>query len=85
MTTFVALLLPETKGVPLEEVSRIWEQHPIWGRVVGKDPKNPAACPKEDCPKSIESIEVSMQPFPAVNSAASGSSIPCGAEWLGRI
>lgn len=42
MTTCVALLLPETRGVPLEDVSCIWEQHPVWCKVVGKRPRNPA-------------------------------------------
>ena len=54
MTTCVALLLPETKGVPLEEVSRIWEQHPVWGKVVGRNPRESAPCPEEDHCKSME-------------------------------
>ena len=35
MTLCVAVLLPETKGVPLEEINRIWESHSIWGKIVG--------------------------------------------------
>ncbi len=54
MTTCVALLLPETKGVPLEEVSRIWEQHPVWGRVVGRNLRKPAAHSEQDQPKILE-------------------------------
>lgn len=34
MTTFVYKLVPETKGIPIEEMSRIWEDHPFWGRFV---------------------------------------------------
>ncbi|CAK0787208.1 hypothetical protein CVIRNUC_010424 [Coccomyxa viridis] len=37
MTTLVAFLLPETKGVPLEEVNGIWARHPVWGKVVRQD------------------------------------------------
>ncbi|KAK4260947.1 hypothetical protein QN277_004005 [Acacia crassicarpa] len=34
MTTFVYKLVPETKGIPIEEMSRIWDDHPFWGRFV---------------------------------------------------
>ncbi|KAL5992401.1 Sugar transport protein 5 [Asimina triloba] len=34
MTLFVALFLPETKGVPLESMHELWEQHWYWGRFV---------------------------------------------------
>ena len=37
MTTIVAFLLPETKGVPLEEVNGIWARHPVWGKVVRQE------------------------------------------------
>ncbi|MCL7030649.1 hypothetical protein MKW94_010514 [Papaver nudicaule] len=30
MTTFVVCLLPETKGVPLESMHTIWQQHWLW-------------------------------------------------------
>lgn len=36
MTVFVGLLLPETKGVPLEEVGDLWRAHWFWKRVVGE-------------------------------------------------
>lgn len=39
MTVFVALLLPEMKGVPLEEVGDLWRVHWFWKRVVGEGPK----------------------------------------------
>ncbi|RWW89083.1 hypothetical protein BHE74_00001944 [Ensete ventricosum] len=32
MTAFVAFLLPETKGVPLEFMSELWRRHWYWGR-----------------------------------------------------
>ncbi|CAN6208820.1 unnamed protein product [Urochloa humidicola] len=35
MTAFVYLLLPETKGVPIEQVDRVWREHWFWSRVVG--------------------------------------------------
>ncbi|KAF7808995.1 Sugar carrier protein C [Senna tora] len=30
MTTFVYKLVPETKGIPIEEMSKVWEKHPFW-------------------------------------------------------
>ena len=38
MTIFVSALLPETRGVPLEEVSDLWRAHWFWKRVVGSAP-----------------------------------------------
>lgn len=35
MTVFVFFLLPETKGVPLEYIRRIFRAHPVWGRTMG--------------------------------------------------
>jgi len=35
MTAFVYLLLPETKGVPIEQVAGVWRAHWFWSRVVG--------------------------------------------------
>ncbi|CAN6381801.1 unnamed protein product [Urochloa humidicola] len=37
MTVFVALLLPETKGVPLESMPMVWTQHWFWKRFVVQD------------------------------------------------
>ncbi|XP_040383224.1 hexose carrier protein HEX6-like isoform X3 [Oryza brachyantha] len=34
MTAFVYLLLPETKGLPIEQVGRLWSQHWFWRRFV---------------------------------------------------
>nr|CAD1823257.1 unnamed protein product [Ananas comosus var. bracteatus] len=34
---YIAVLLPETKGIPIEEMSRIWKQHFIWSRYVTDD------------------------------------------------
>ncbi|XP_028804328.1 sugar transport protein 10-like [Neltuma alba] len=34
MTIFVALLLPETKNVPIEEMHLIWKTHWLWGKIV---------------------------------------------------
>ena len=36
MTIAIAALLPETKGVPIEEVGALWERHWAWRRVVSK-------------------------------------------------
>ncbi|XP_054825381.1 sugar transport protein 10-like [Prosopis cineraria] len=37
MTIFVALLLPETKNVPIEEMNRVWGTHWFWRRFVPED------------------------------------------------
>lgn len=37
MTIFIYKLLPETKGIPLEEMSTIWQKHPIWGKFLESD------------------------------------------------
>ncbi|KAG8082162.1 hypothetical protein GUJ93_ZPchr0014g47163 [Zizania palustris] len=34
MTVFIALLLPETKGVPLEAMRSVWAKHWYWSRFV---------------------------------------------------
>ncbi|TVU14364.1 hypothetical protein EJB05_37827, partial [Eragrostis curvula] len=39
MTIFVAVFLPETKGVPLETMRSVWERHWFWRRFVVKDGK----------------------------------------------
>ena len=35
MTVFVYFLVPETQGVPLEEVYTLYAKHKVWGKVVG--------------------------------------------------
>ncbi|KAG7960184.1 hypothetical protein I3843_10G110600 [Carya illinoinensis] len=37
MTIFVYFFLPETKGIPIEEMGRIWKTHWYWSRFVGDD------------------------------------------------
>ncbi len=34
MTTFVTLLIPETKGVPVEKVSVLFARHPLWRKLM---------------------------------------------------
>lgn len=34
MTIFVALFLPETKGVPIEEMNSVWRSHWFWSKIV---------------------------------------------------
>jgi hypothetical protein len=36
MTIFVYLFLPETKGVPIERMDRIWKQHWFWKRYMSE-------------------------------------------------
>ena len=37
MTIFVYLFLPETKGVPIEEMILLWRKHWFWKRIVPED------------------------------------------------
>ncbi|KAK7246596.1 hypothetical protein RIF29_41465 [Crotalaria pallida] len=37
MTIFVHFLLPETKGIPIEEMGEIWKAHPVWSKFVNDD------------------------------------------------
>ncbi|CAH2044157.1 unnamed protein product [Thlaspi arvense] len=37
MTIFVHFLLPETKGVPIEEMGRVWKEHRFWGKYTADD------------------------------------------------
>ncbi|KAJ6796929.1 putative sugar carrier protein C [Iris pallida] len=34
MTVFIALFLPETKNVPIEEMINVWKSHWFWGRYI---------------------------------------------------
>ncbi|CAM8893623.1 unnamed protein product [Rhodiola kirilowii] len=36
MTIFIAFFLPETKGIPIEEMATVWEKHWYWSRFVPK-------------------------------------------------
>ncbi|KAL9258953.1 Sugar carrier protein C-like protein [Drosera capensis] len=43
MTVFVHFLLPETKGIPIEEMSHVWKSHPFWVKyIVLKDNQSAA-------------------------------------------
>ncbi|KAF8411237.1 hypothetical protein HHK36_003784 [Tetracentron sinense] len=44
MTIFIYFFLPETKNVPIEEMSRVWKQHWYWGKFI----------PDEDVIGSVE-------------------------------
>jgi ACR3 family arsenite efflux pump ArsB len=37
MTVFIYLLLPETKGLPIEQIAELWGEHWFWKRFVGCD------------------------------------------------
>ena len=45
MTAFIFLLLPETKGLPIEQIGKLWGEHWFWKRFVSSDPEeqDPAA------------------------------------------
>lgn len=37
MSIFVFFFLPETKGIPIEEMGRVWKSHWYWSRFVSDD------------------------------------------------
>lgn len=37
MSTFIYLLLPETKQIPIEEIGFLWQNHWFWKRIVGDE------------------------------------------------
>lgn len=37
MTIFVFFMLPETKGIPIEEMVRVWKSHSYWSRFIEED------------------------------------------------
>jgi len=37
MTVFIYFFLPETKGIPIEEMSQIWKKHWFWSKYVTED------------------------------------------------
>ncbi|KAH7691826.1 Sugar/inositol transporter protein [Dioscorea alata] len=37
MTIFIALFLPETKNVPIEEMILVWKRHWFWGKYISDD------------------------------------------------
>ncbi|RWW02311.1 hypothetical protein GW17_00034612 [Ensete ventricosum] len=37
MTVFIALFLPETKNVPIEEMILVWKAHWFWGKFIADD------------------------------------------------
>ncbi|XP_015874472.3 sugar transport protein 10 [Ziziphus jujuba] len=40
MTVFVTFFMPETKGVPIEEMNRVWKAHWFWGKFVSDEAEN---------------------------------------------
>ncbi|KAI4297192.1 hypothetical protein L6164_037091 [Bauhinia variegata] len=42
MTIFIAALLPDTKGVPIEEMNSVWRSHWFWGKFVPEDDNDSA-------------------------------------------
>ena len=34
MTMFIHMLLPETRNIPMEQMGRVWREHPFWRRIV---------------------------------------------------
>ncbi|CAL9188240.1 unnamed protein product [Musa hybrid cultivar] len=34
MTMFIHMLLPETRNIPMEQMGKVWREHPFWRRIV---------------------------------------------------
>ena len=56
MTLCVTLLLPETKGVPLEEINKLWESHSTWSKIVGLD-KGPEQSDADNATATADNVE----------------------------
>ena len=39
MSIFIYKLLPETKGIPIEDMASVWEKHPFWSKYM--EPEKP--------------------------------------------
>ncbi|KAH9613107.1 hypothetical protein KSS87_023389 [Heliosperma pusillum] len=48
MSVFIYLFLPETKGIPIEEMSMVWKSHWFWGRFI----------PDDELPRGTGSLEM---------------------------
>ncbi|XP_061337252.1 sugar transport protein 1-like [Gastrolobium bilobum] len=46
MTAFIYKFLPETKGVPIEEMTVVWENHPYWKKFVASTDEKQSADPE---------------------------------------
>lgn len=53
MTIFVYLFLPETKGVPIEEMILLWRKHWFWKNIMPQDPEINATYSGTDGPYRI--------------------------------
>ncbi|MED6131456.1 species-specific tRNA processing [Stylosanthes scabra] len=41
MTLFVFFMVPETKGIPIEEMGKVWRAHPYWSKFVAQHENGP--------------------------------------------
>ncbi|CAA6658406.1 unnamed protein product [Spirodela intermedia] len=48
MTTFIYFFLPETKNVPIEEMTRVWKKHWFWGKYIDDSATAAAAATAAD-------------------------------------
>ncbi|URD96001.1 Sugar transporter [Musa troglodytarum] len=48
MTLFVVFLVPETKGVPIEEMTLVWKKHWFWKKYILDDHITPSEHQRED-------------------------------------
>ncbi|KAJ8434896.1 hypothetical protein Cgig2_003335 [Carnegiea gigantea] len=54
MSVFIYFFLPETKGVPIEEMNIVWKRHWFWGKYI----------PDDDLPPSAASLELGKKGQP---------------------
>eukprot|EP01018_Ginkgo_biloba_P015198 Gb_29275 [translate_table: standard] len=69
MTVFVYLLLPETKNVPIEEMSQVWMDHWFWSKFLRPkhDPANSVSRP----PPALVNFDKEIQLHTTTKSASS--------------
>ena len=68
MTCYVIFLLPETKGVPIEEMGILWRRHWFWSKVI-MTPEERAAFQKGDL---------------LAAGVTTGDAVPANAAQLGK-
>ncbi|XP_074269979.1 sugar transport protein 1-like [Silene latifolia] len=54
MSLFIYFFLPETKGIPIEEMSMVWKNHWYWGRYI----------PNDDASNGLSALEMGISKEP---------------------
>ena len=77
MTLYIILCLPETKGVPIEEIVVVWRKHWLWKRFVepAASDQNGGGQPSS-CMRNVESLCMRIVIYMAGRLAGSAAVAP---------